>query len=83
MNDDLARQLIRQLKLLNFWITLFGVTMLVGFAVIGFLLWQVISFAQSTAQRVEETRQQFDVQQQVCEGDSQFSRFLRSAGACE
>lgn len=83
MDDQLAKQLIRQLKLLNFWITLFGVTMLIGFAIIGFLLWQVISFVQTTSQRIDETREQFDVQQQVCEGDGRFSDFVRNTGACE
>lgn len=83
MDDKLAKQLIRQLKLLNFWITLFGIVMLVGFAIIGYLLWQVISFANETRQNFEDTKESFNIQQQVCSGEGSFSDFVRRSGACQ
>ena len=53
----------------------FGILILASIAVIGFLLWQVISFAQSVNDNVQNTKEQFDVRGQACENE-QFSRFL-------
>lgn len=82
MNEDLQRQLIKQLKLLNFWITFFGVFFVVTLVVLGFMLFQLISFMQDTADKFEtlqrETRQSLDVKQKIC-NDSTASRLIGGA----
>lgn len=83
MDDKLARQLIRQLKLLNFWITLFGVITLIALAVIGFFMYQTYRTIDDARQKIDNTRQQLDVQQQICEGEGSFSDFVRRAGGCD
>lgn len=83
MDDKLARQLIRQLKLLNFWITLFGVITLIALAVIGFFMYQTYRTIDDARQKIDNTRQQLDVQQQICEDEGSFSDFVRRAGACD
>lgn len=83
MDENVVKQLTRQIKLMNFLITFFGVIMLIGFAVIGFFLFQVINFAQDTRDKFETSQQQFNAQQQICSGDTRLSEFARNAGICE
>jgi predicted PurR-regulated permease PerM len=52
MDELLVKQLTRQLKLLNFWITVFGTLFLISLIIIGFLLYKVVNFTQNTADRV-------------------------------
>ncbi len=81
MDEKLQRQLIKQLKLLNFWITLFGVLVLLGLSLIGFMLYKVIVFTQQAGERLEQvqsqTRESLNVTSKLCE-DSKLSNFLRS-----
>ena len=83
MDEKLQKQLIRQLKLLNFWITLFGSLLLIGLLIVGFFLFQVVSAVQQTADRIkalqDETTQRLDVQAQLCEGTS----FLAQTPFCK
>ena len=58
MNEDLQKQLIRQLKIINFWITFFGVTFLLIFAVLGFFLFKVVTVIRSTEQKITNFQQQ-------------------------
>lgn len=88
MNEELTKQLVRQLKILNFWIATFGVLMLVSLGIIGFLLFQVITFVRESSQNVtnsiESAQQRLDLKQQACEGTDSFSKFLRNqTSACE
>lgn len=86
MNEDLQRQLVRQLKILNFWITTFGVLFLIALGIIGFFLFQTVMFIKSTNDSIQNLKQstteRLDVKKQVCDGDDAFSKFVRSAGAC-
>lgn len=82
MDEKLQRQIIRQLKILNIWITIFGILILLAIGAIGFMLFQVITFAQSTAQQLNQfqqgTSEQFNVEKQVCGSEGQLSQYLRS-----
>ena len=53
MDQQLQRQILRQLKLLNFWITLFGVVGIVTMVILGVLLFKLITFVQDTTSKVE------------------------------
>ena len=87
MNDEIAKQLVRQLKIINFWITLIGAIVIAGLIVLGILLWQVISFVRDTKDSVTHfttsTQQKLDVKSQVCAGSDSFSQFVKDkTGAC-
>lgn len=88
MNDDTARQLVKQLKKLNFWVTLFGSIFLIAIAIIGVILFQVVMFARSTSDNISSFKQStvdtLNVKKQVCGGTGAFSDFVRSkTGACD
>lgn len=74
MDQALLAQLTRQLKILNFWITIFGSLILVSFIIIIFLLFKVVSFVQDTSQKVsdlqEKTSSTLNVKQQLCDSKS-------------
>ncbi len=87
MNDDLTKQLVRQLKLLNFWITTFGVLFLVTMGVIAFMLFQVFMFVKKTNDTMttlkNETSQRFDVKSNLCSGQGEVANWFRENKLCE
>lgn len=88
MNEQLLRQLVRQMKIMNFWITLFGSLFLVALVVAGVLLWQLVSFVNMTNQRLDSMKTQaadsLNVKKQACEGQGSLSNWLRnSTNACQ
>ena len=71
MDEVLIRQLTRQLKLLNFWITLFGTLVLITLLIIGFFIFKLVSFTHHTADKVDNLQnkvtQSLNVKQKVCD----------------
>jgi len=83
MNEETAKQLVKQLKRLNFWVTTFGIILLVGLGIIGFILFQVVTFVKSTGDKLNSVGSSLDVKQQVCSGTGGFSDFIKkSTSAC-
>ncbi len=80
MHETLLKQLTRQLKILNFWITLFGSLILISFVIIILLLFKVVTFVQDTSQKVSDLQQKtsntLNVEKQLCANKS-FSDFLQ------
>jgi cytoskeletal protein RodZ len=83
MNEKLLKKLIRQVKILNFFIASFGFLVLISIGIVVFLLWQTITFVQgvnqklqNVSQQVKETRQSLNVKNQACE-DSAIGNFLK------
>lgn len=70
MDDALTKQLVKQLKILNFWIRLFGVLVLITLAILGFMLYKIVTFVHDTEQKVsdlqQKTTQTLDVQRRLC-----------------
>ena len=70
MDELTAKQLVRQLKIINFWITFFGVTFLIAFAVLGVLIFKVVTFVRSTEQKITDfqtkTSQTLNVKDDLC-----------------
>lgn len=70
MDELTARQLVRQLKIINFWITFFGVTFLITFAIFGVLIFKVVTFMRTTEQKISDfqvkTSQTLDVKDDLC-----------------
>ena len=87
MDEQLIRQLTRQLKLLNFWITFFGVLFLVAFIIIGVLIYKVVTFTQDTADKINDlqtkTQQTLDVQKKICDSDTISSLLNKKTGVCD
>lgn len=88
MSDEVAKQLVKQLKRLNFWVTTFGVLFLVGLAVAIYLLVQVFLFAKHIGDSVQtfqaNTVEKLDVKQQVCSGTGAFSELVKNnTKACQ
>ncbi|MFZ1458600.1 MAG: hypothetical protein WAT17_01855 [Candidatus Saccharimonadales bacterium] len=87
MNEQLEKQLIRQLRILNIWITIFGVLTLLTLGVIGFFLFQAFTFIQSTSDTLQSIKQttaeKLDVKANVCGGTDSFSKLVRATGACQ
>lgn len=82
MDEKLQRQLIRQLKILNFWITTLGILLLVGLAIIGYMLFQVITFAREASNNIQQlqqnTTERLNVRNQACDQDGAIGEYLRS-----
>lgn len=73
MDELLLKQLVRQLKILNVWISIFGTLILLALVVLGVLVWKVVSFVNDTNQKVEnlttQTRESLDFKSKVCNSD--------------
>ena len=81
-NEKLLKQLIKQVKLLNIFVGFFGLLALTAIALIGFMLWQAMTYAQNAAVEIDEfrqeTTQQLNVRQQAC-NDEKLGAFLKSS----
>lgn len=86
MNDELLKQLLRQMKIMNFWVTLFGTIVVIAIITLATLIYQVVQVIDRTNTQINnvktEISQSADVKKQVCDGDGKFAMFLRSSGVC-
>lgn len=82
MNEQLTRQLVRQLKIINFWITLFGSIIVISLLVLGYLVFKVVTFVRNTEQRVsdlqQKTSQTLNVKDDLCKNS-----LLKGSGYCK
>lgn len=74
MDDLLLKQLVRQLRIMNIWISIFGSLILITLIVLGFLIFKVVNFVNDTNQKIEDittqTQQSLDFKSKVCNTDS-------------
>lgn len=87
LDQALLRQLVRQLKIINFWISLYGGLLLLVLGIILYMIFQVVTFVRDTNQRIDEVRtnvsDSVNIQKQACEGDGALSNWLReNTNAC-
>lgn len=87
MDEVLLRQLTRQLKLLNFWITSVGVLLFAAIAVCIFMLIKVLTFVNHTESQISnlqnKTEQSLNIKQKVC-GNSSIANYLQGkTDACQ
>lgn len=87
MDDQLAKQLVKQLKILNLWITIFGTLILVTLAVLGYFVFRIVTFVNDTNTKIEnfttQTKDTLDVRGQVCDTDSVGGFLREQTGVCE
>ena len=87
MDDILLKQIVRQLKFLNFWITLFGTLILVSLIIAGIVLFKLITFANQSIKDInsfqDKAQQSLDVKQQLCKNDTGSSILRQTTNICE
>jgi hypothetical protein len=87
MDEVLLRQLVRQLKLINFWITTFGVLFLVALAIMGVLLFKAITFLHDASNKLTNAQQSIshslDIKQQACSNKSVSSFLSKNSDVCK
>lgn len=87
MDEVLLRQLTRQLKILNIWISIVGVTILAAITISIYLLVKVITFVQNTSDKItnlqQKTESSLNVKQQVCDSKSLSSLLQDRSTLCK
>ena len=82
MDEVLVRQLVRQLKIINLWITLFGTVIVVALIVLGILVFKVATFVRTTEQKVSDLQQKtvntLTVKDDICKNS-----VLSGSGYCK
>ena len=73
MNEELQKQLVRQLKLLNFWITVFGTLILIALLITGFMIYKVVSFTNSTRNDIRDIKSSVS----LCESQGGVGGFIK------
>lgn len=85
MEQELARQLIRQLKILNRWVTFFGLIFLVCLIIAGILLYRLVTFVQDTQAQLSETQQKaqetLNLKKQLCDS-AEARTFIKNSSLC-
>ena len=75
-------KILKQLKILNFWIAFFGVSIIITMAAIGFLAFKMVTFVQKTNNQLttlqQNTTETLDVKSQLCE-----SSLFKNNEACK
>ena len=86
MDEVLLKQLVRQIKFLNFWITFFGVLILASLVIFGIILFKVVTTAREAVNKVtsfqQTVQQDTNVSKQVCNNDS-IKSFLSTTTVCK
>ncbi|MDQ5963379.1 MAG: hypothetical protein QG629_461 [Patescibacteria group bacterium] len=52
MDERVAKQLARQLKIMNFWITFFGTIIVILMLTIGFFVYKTVVFVRTTQEQI-------------------------------
>ena len=82
VTDPQLHQILRQLKILNFWIAFFGVSISITMTAIGFLAFKMVTFVQKTNNQLttlqQNTTETLDVKSQLCE-----SSLFKNNEACK
>ena len=82
VTDPQLHQILRQLKILNFWIAFFGVSIIITMVAIGLLAFKMVTFVQKTNNQLttlqQNTTETLDVKSQLCE-----SSLFKNNEACK
>lgn len=87
MDEALLRQLTRQLKILNFWITVVGSLILITLVIAIVLLIKVVTFVHNTQDQISnlqrKTQQTLDVRQKLCNSNSVSGLLQKGTDVCK
>lgn len=80
MDELLLKQLVRQLKIMNIWISIFGGLILVTLIILGVMVYKVVTFVNDTNAKIDtitsQTQETLDFKSKFCGSDS-LGGFLR------
>jgi len=87
MDELVVKQLTRQLKIMNFWISIFGSLILATLLVLGFLLFKVVSFVNDTNEKIDsisqQTKETLDFKTRFCSSDAIGGFLADKTNACK
>jgi type VI protein secretion system component VasK len=84
MDEKLQRKLVRQIRIINVWMTIIGTFILGVLIACGWVLIQVWSLTKNTTQTIDSVKQSLDVKKTACNGDTAFSKYLQqNTEACK
>lgn len=87
MDEQLLRQLTRQLKILNIWITIVGTLILAAIITCIFLLFKVVTFVQDTSDKLtsiqDNTKDSLNLQKQLCDSKTFGSLLKDRSQTCD
>ena len=70
LDEKMQKKLIRQLRAIRFWLSFFGLIMLIGFGLLGFLLYKVVSTINTVEKKFtnlqSQTVQTLNVKDDIC-----------------
>jgi len=82
MNEEVAKALTKQLKIINFWITFFGTIIVILMLVTGFFVYKTVVFIKDTQTKIENTQNKMtetlNVKDDLCRNS-----LLSSSGYCK
>lgn len=71
MDDKLARQMTRQLKMMNFWITFFGSVIVLMMLIFAFFAYKTVVFVRQTQETMTQlqtkTQNALNVKEDMCQ----------------
>ena len=86
MDEVLLKQLVRQMKILNFWITFFGTLFLITLLIGGILLFKIVIFVHHTEQSIQNLEQKtsdsLNAQKQICGNDTIKGLLSKTSNYC-
>lgn len=86
MDEVLLKQLVRQVKILNFWVSFFGVLFIATFVIAGILLFKAVTYIHHADQSLQslqtKTSQTLNVEDQACQNGT-VKPLLQRAGYCQ
>ena len=87
MDEQLAKQITRQLRILNLWISIFGTLFLISLIVIGVLIFKLVTFTNNTADKITDiqnkTTDNLNVQKKLCDSKNVGALLERETGSCD
>lgn len=81
MNENTQKQLVRQLKIINFWISFFGTIVIIVMLVVAFLVFKVVTFVGETNARIDNIKtsvsEELNAKKKLCEGEGAVSNIVK------
>lgn len=81
MNDKTQRQLVRQLKIINFWISFYGIIVIIVMLVMAFMVFKVVTFVGETNSRIDGVKstisKELNAKQKLCNNEGSLSNLIK------
>ena len=74
MDEKLIKALTRRMRILNFWVTIYGIIILVVLIFLSVTLLRVVSYVNNLNKKVESS---LDVKTKICSNDSSLANILQ------